>query len=186
MSGRVPASAAPNGGVKDEHQSVTDKVILRALGAELRLAREERGCSRAQFVRRLPSGICDRTVVSYELGARRMDVLRLIELCHALDLSITGLLAMAFQRSQIYLENMGIVVDLRALLDDESPRFRPMRQWAHNRLNATANGVATLAPIVVDELAAFVGCDRRELAIYLARFIPDHRASADDDLVLVR
>jgi hypothetical protein len=85
MSRRVPASAAPNGGVKNEHQSVTDKVILRALGAELRLAREERGWSRAQFARRLPSGICDRTVVSYELGARCMDMLRLIELCHAPD-----------------------------------------------------------------------------------------------------
>jgi hypothetical protein len=49
---------------------VSDRVISRAIGEELRRAREAGGWSRAQFVKLLPSGIGDRTLLSYELAPR--------------------------------------------------------------------------------------------------------------------
>jgi hypothetical protein len=49
---------------------VTEKAVARALGEELRRAREAGEWSRAQFVRLLPSGIGDRTLLAYELAPR--------------------------------------------------------------------------------------------------------------------
>jgi ribosome-binding protein aMBF1 (putative translation factor) len=49
---------------------LADKVISRAIGEELRRAREAAGWSRLQLVSRLPSGIGDRTLLSYEPAPR--------------------------------------------------------------------------------------------------------------------
>jgi hypothetical protein len=127
-----------------------------------------------QLVARLPSGIGDRTLLSYEHGTRHLTVLRFIELCHALQEDPATLLNRALQRARIHLENLRIRVDLRALLDDKSDTFRPMNQWARNTLNSRPDGVAELEPAVVQNLASFVGCSRQALAKYLARFVPDN------------
>lgn len=52
-------------------------------------------------------------------------------------------------------------MNLRFLLNDQSDRFRPMRQWARNKLNENPDGVAELAPSSVRELAAFAGVGTR-------------------------
>jgi len=49
---------------------VTEKAISRALGEELRRARDALGLSRAQFVATLPSGIGERTLLAYEPAPR--------------------------------------------------------------------------------------------------------------------
>jgi ribosome-binding protein aMBF1 (putative translation factor) len=54
--------------VSDAPGEATEKVISRAIGEELRRAREATGWSRLQLVSRLPSGIGDRTLLSYEHG----------------------------------------------------------------------------------------------------------------------
>jgi transcriptional regulator with XRE-family HTH domain len=159
---------------------IPDKVLQRAIGEELRIAREQRGWSRIQLISRIPSGIGDRTLLSYEHGTRSIQMLRFAELCHALGISMAGLLTMALQRAQIYLENERLLVDLPALIDGENPTFRPLIQWARNKLVRQTTRVASLSPAAVDELADVVGCDRRDLAIYLARFIPDHHELVDE------
>ena len=50
----------------------TVKAVSRAMGEELRRAREARGWSRDYLVSRLPSGIGDRTLLSYEHGTRHL------------------------------------------------------------------------------------------------------------------
>lgn len=154
---------------------VTEKVISRAVGEELRRAREEKGWSRAQLVARLPSGIGDRTLLSYEHGTRHLTVLRLIELCQELDIAAATLLNQALQRARIYLQNLVLHINLRELLDDDSDTFRPMFQWARNKLTENPDGVVELPPSSVRELATFVGCSHLELANYLARFAPEKR-----------
>jgi transcriptional regulator with XRE-family HTH domain len=166
--------------VLDVEDPATAKTVLLAVGMELRRAREERGWSRVQLVARMTSGIGDRTVLSYESGSRTLTVLRLIEQCHALGVSAAGLLTMALQRARIHLENLVLLVDLHALLDDQTAKFRPMHQWARNKLGKQAGRVAEVPPSVVEELADFVGCDSRDLAHHLAKFVPDERPPAND------
>jgi transcriptional regulator with XRE-family HTH domain len=166
----VPETAVPSADVQDE---VAEKAISRALGEELRRAREAKGWSRAQLVARLPSGIGDRTLLSYEHGTRHLTVLRFIELCRALGVAAPTLLTQALQRARIHLQNLVLRIDLRYLLNDRSDPFRPMHQWARNKLNENPGAVVELPPSSVRELATFTGCTFKELANHLARFQPE-------------
>lgn len=161
------------GGVMDPRGAVTEKAISRAIGEELRRAREANGWSRGQLVSRLPSGIGDRTLLSYEHGTRHLTLLRFIELCGALQVAAPTLLNQALQRARIHLQNLVLQVDLRHLLNDKNERFLSLTQWAHNKLSANPGGIVELSPSSVREMAAFMGCPPHELANYLARFIPD-------------
>lgn len=154
------------------------KAISRAIGEELRRTREACALSRLQLVERLPSGIGDRTLLSYEHGTRHLTVLRFIELCQELGIAAPTLLNHALQRARIHLANLVLRIDLRHLLNDRNDKFRPMHQWARNKLNESPDGVAELPPASVRELATFVGCAYEELANYFARFLPDE-AGAD-------
>ena len=151
----------------------SDEVISQAVGEELRRARETLGLSRGQLVAKLPSGIGDRTLLSYEHGKRHLTLLRWIELCRALEVASPVLLARALQRARIHVENMALRIDLRFLLNDRSDKFRPMVQWARNTLNEHPDGVVEIEQSAVRHLALFAGCGYLELANYLARFIPE-------------
>jgi transcriptional regulator with XRE-family HTH domain len=146
--------------------------IARALGEELRRTREARGWSRAQFCRRLPSKIGDRTVLAYEHGLRQLTMLRLIELCEALEVDPATVVALGLQRARLHLERLTLHVDLNKMVRDELVRFRPLRQWARNRLNECPDGIAKVDASGVRELTAFVGCERHDLVTHLARFTP--------------
>jgi transcriptional regulator with XRE-family HTH domain len=163
----------------DTENEETARAVARALGDELRRAREAGGWSRAQFVVRLPSGIGDRTLLSYEHGVRHLTILRLLELSEALGVYPQDVLGKALQRTRIHLQNLIILVDLRRLLRDGSFKFRPLSQWAKNRLNDAPDGVVELTPAAVRELAAFLGSTHQDLARYLAKFLPE--PSDDDD-----
>jgi transcriptional regulator with XRE-family HTH domain len=155
----------------------SEKATARAIGQELRRAREARGWSRLQLVARLPSGIGDRTLLSYEHGTRHLTMLRFIEICQALETDSATLHRKALQRARINLENLTLRVDVRFLLNDRSDTYRPMHQWARNCLNEHPNGIVDVAPETVHNLALFVGCTYLELVNYLARFLPE---GADD------
>jgi transcriptional regulator with XRE-family HTH domain len=152
---------------------LSDKVFSRALGDELRRVREAHGWSRLQFVEELPSGIGDRTLLSYEHGTRHLTALRLVELCYPLRVDAPTVLGRALQRARIHIEQLPLKVDLRALLKDESPTYRPLAQWVRNTLNEHPDGIAEIAPEVVKNLALFMGCTNEQLAKHLARFLPD-------------
>lgn len=154
----------------------SDKVISRALGEELRRAREACGWSRLQLVSQLPSGIGDRTLLSYEHGARHLTVLRFIEICRAMGVDSATLHARALQRARIHVETMNLQVDVRELLRDcnTNGKFRPMVQWARNTLNEHPEGVVEVQPAAVRNLALFVGCPCPDLTSYLAQFVPNY------------
>jgi transcriptional regulator with XRE-family HTH domain len=152
---------------------LVDAAVARAFGVEIRRARTDRGWSRRAVVARLPSGIVDRTLLSYEDGIRMITVVRLVELCHGLGIDMPSLARRALQRANIHLEDLGLHVDLRMLLKDRSEAYRPMRQWARNTLNAHPGGVVEVVPAAVQNLAMFVGVSHSDLAKYLARFSPD-------------
>lgn len=149
------------------------RIVSRALGEELRRAREKHGWSRAEFVAGLSSGIGDRTLLSYEHGTRELAVLRWLELCAGLRVEPTDLLGFAVQRAGVLLDTVALRVDLRALLADQRTTFRPMHPWARNKLNRHPDGTTRLAPDLIRELADFIGCAHEDLAAHLARFTPD-------------
>src|SRR4051812_34316958 len=97
-----------------------DTAITEAVGEELRRVREARGWSRADFVKRLPSGIGDRTLLAYEHGLRHLTLSRLFELSQGLEVDAVVVMRRGVQRARLYLENLSLDVDLRALLDDSS------------------------------------------------------------------
>jgi transcriptional regulator with XRE-family HTH domain len=158
----------------EPESEVAEKTISRAVGEELRRTREALGWSRGHLVSRLPSGIGDRTLLSYEHGTRHLTVLRLVELCRALGVAAPTLLNHALQRARIHLQNLVLLIDLKHLLNDRNEKFRPMHQWARNKLNENPDGVVELPPSSVRELATFVGCSYLELATYLSKFLPEH------------
>lgn len=164
--------------VKTEAKTI-QKAIARAIGAELRIAREERGLSRSSFVKRLPSGVGARTLMSYEDATRSLAITRFIEVCHELGVSATELLGRAFQRARIRLEELVLQVDLMAVLADDAPGLVPLHRWAQHKLRRQQSRVAELTPDAMAELADAVGCSKQELTEYLAKFIPDGRTAAE-------
>jgi len=82
-------------------------------------------------------------------------------------------LARALQRTRLHIENLPLKVDLHALLNDWSPTYRPLHQWAKNVLGEHRDGVVGITPDVVKNLARFMGCTHQQLAHYLARFLPE-------------
>jgi transcriptional regulator with XRE-family HTH domain len=170
--------------VMDRHTAVpdevTDEAITRALGEELRRVREAAGWSRAEMCSRLPSGIGDRTLLAYEHGIRGLTILRLIEVSEALGVDGPTMLGNALQRARLYLDRLKLRVDVRALAVDDNLRFRPMRQWARNKLSQVPSGIAEVDPSAVKELAAMMGCAHTDLARHLANFIPPAAPDSDD------
>jgi transcriptional regulator with XRE-family HTH domain len=165
----------------DARDPEIERAVAKAIGAELRLEREKLEWSRAQMVKRLPSGIGDRTLLAYEHGLRQLTVIRLLELTHSLDVGAPYVLERALQRAQIYLENLSLQVDLHALLQDNNMTFRPMRQWAKNRLNDAPDGVVKVTSESSRDLAAFIGKPPHEMLRYLAQFIYEDPESTEDE-----
>jgi transcriptional regulator with XRE-family HTH domain len=157
----------------EAEDDIGEDAIAKAVGEELRRAREKTGWSRAQMVALLPSGIGDRTLLAYEHGLRHLTVDRLVELSENLGVGANVVLGHALQRARIHLRNLPLRIDLRALLDNQNHQFRSLHQWARNKLNHCPEGIVEVAPAAVGEIAQFIGCDHHDLATYLVRFTPD-------------
>jgi len=76
-----------------------DETFSRALGNELRRAREEAGRTRAQLATGLPSDIDDRVLLSYEQGSPQLTMEGLFQLCGELGASAPELLAKALEQA---------------------------------------------------------------------------------------
>lgn len=154
----------------DREEDVPDKVLARALGEEIRIAREANGWTRLQMVERLPSQIGDRTLLSYEHGLRHLTVIRLIELCRELGEEAPAMLNRALRRAH-ELRTVSLKVDLDAVRRDQRSEFAPVRRWAIKKLRDDPDSAKIkLPPSAVRELAGLLGYSQFTLADYLARF----------------
>jgi len=158
---------------------VDDRPFARALGAEIRRAREQHGLTREEFVRLLPSGIGDRTLLCYEHGQRYISCARLKELAAALKVPAWELFRAA-TKSEGDPTRYTLRIILRKLVNDDSPEFESVRQWAANRLKgAPATREVLLSTATIREMAAMLDLVHNDLAEYLAAFaserIADHR-----------
>ncbi|RSM34596.1 XRE family transcriptional regulator [Amycolatopsis balhimycina DSM 5908] len=108
-------------------------VYQRALGDELRRLRRRRGWTRKELQQQLPSGISVQTLATYELGSRQCSVVRLVELCLAMDELPQHLIARVHQRVAVE-ERGDIRVNVRSLAALVEPHLAPLRHWAEERL----------------------------------------------------
>jgi transcriptional regulator with XRE-family HTH domain len=105
----------------------------RILGDELRKLRRERGWTRKELNQHLQSEISLQTLATYELGTRQCSVVRLVELCVAMDELPQDLLAKVHRR--VFVDEPGRVrVDLRKVIADDQPELQSLRKWAAGRL----------------------------------------------------
>jgi transcriptional regulator with XRE-family HTH domain len=148
---------------------VSDRILARVLGQEIRRAREGRGWTRAELAERLPSGIVERTLLSYEHGVRALSVARFIEICRTLGVAAAEILDNTLEKARD-LRVFSFKIDLRALLRDERAEFEPVRLWARNRLNDDPSTEVLLTPVTVREMASMVGVSHATLASYLVNF----------------
>lgn len=156
----------------DVSDAALNKAISRAVGEELRRSREAKGWTRDQLVKRLPSGIGSRTLLSYEHGTRHLTLLRFVEVCQALETAAPHVLGLALQRARIYLNRIALWVDLRLLVADNTTQFRSMILWAHNKLIEHPDGIVEVTPSAVREMATMMSATAGDLAVYLTRFTP--------------
>lgn len=150
-----------------------DQFIMRALGEELKRARENLGLSQAQLAARMPSGLHPKTLASYEQGSRQCTVVRLCEIARALGISANDLLAKALLHAEIDLRTARVLVDLQALANDMRADLRLLRRWARTRL--TVYPTATLASLegnTVQEMAMMLGTTITSLLSTLLNFAP--------------
>lgn len=112
----------------------------RVLGDELRRLRKQRGWTRRDLNKRLQSDISLQTLATYELGTRQCSVVRLVEICLALDEVPHELLARVHQRVFSDARVGRIRLDLRKVVRDQQHELQPLRRWAKGKLAEEANG----------------------------------------------
>lgn len=117
----------------------------RILGDELRKLRRRRGWTRKELNTHLQSEISLQTLATYELGTRQCSVVRLVELCVAMDELPQDLLAKVHRR--VFVEEPGRVrVDLQRVVAEAAPELLPLRRWAEDRLRRIEPGTGSALP----------------------------------------
>ena len=106
----------------------------RVLGDEIRILRKRRGWTRKDLNDRLHRDISLQTLATYELGTRQISVVRLVEICDALDELPHELLARVHQRVFTHVPVGRIRIDLRKIVRDAAPELLPLRRWASGKL----------------------------------------------------
>jgi transcriptional regulator with XRE-family HTH domain len=140
----------------------------RVLGEELRKLRKNRGWTRKELNQHLTSQISLQTLATYELGTRQCSVVRLVELCLAMDELPQDLLAKVHKR--LFTEKPGhIRLDLVQMSGDARPELGPLRRWAKGRLATSSEngGEIYLDPAAIEHMAELCGLSATELKLRL-------------------
>jgi len=112
---------------------IDNDLYQRVLGEELRKLRRRRGWTRKELNQHLQSDISLQTLATYELGTRQCSVVRLVELCLAMDELPQDLMARVHRR--VFADEPGKVrLDLSRIVADGRPELVPLRRWAEDRL----------------------------------------------------
>ncbi|WP_285479936.1 helix-turn-helix domain-containing protein [Amycolatopsis sp. NBRC 101858] len=148
----------------------------RMLGEELRRLREERGLTRRDLNHRLHSDLSLQTLATYELGTRQCSVVRLVELCLALEETPEALLARVGRRyfgTFGTTEADGVRVDLRLIARAEHDDLAPFRRWAEGKLAespaADTPHEVHLDPAALARLAELCGTTTADLRARIRR-----------------
>lgn len=136
----------------------------RALGDELRRVRRQRGWTRKDLQSRLQSDISLQTLATYELGTRQCTVVRLVELCIAMDFLPQDLLTRVHDRVFGHDPSGKVTVKLAQVVEDAQPELLPFRRWARDRITESGAGQEIhLDLAALEQLARLCDMDTVEL-----------------------
>lgn len=152
-------------------------IFARILGQVVREAREARGWTRLELAQRLPSGIGERTLLSYEHGIRALSVDRFVEICRALGMSASDLLTEALYRDAD-IRGLGIPIRVGDVANDTTRGFKAVQRWATRLLATEETPETLLSGETIGALALAFDIDHKELAQYLIGFSPYHKSFA--------
>jgi transcriptional regulator with XRE-family HTH domain len=144
--------------------------LARALGDELRRARNRQGWTRKDLQARLGQDVALQTLATYELGTRPLSVARLIELAGALDVSVLEILSRTLGRVGDVDQISRLEIDIRAVAGDRTAELAPLRRWAAACLRHALPGEPTLAQLdqpAIVRLAEICGLGVEELTAKL-------------------
>ncbi|MBB2934432.1 transcriptional regulator with XRE-family HTH domain [Amycolatopsis bartoniae] len=146
---------------------IDSDLYQRVLGEELRKLRRRRGWTRKELNQHLQSDISLQTLATYELGTRQCSVVRLVELCLAMDELPQDLLARVHRR--VFTDEPGKVrLDLPHVVADRRPELLPLRRWAEDRLRQPgAPREVQLDKPAIDRMAELCGLASTELLALL-------------------
>lgn len=162
------SESKPQGRGREVH--IDNELYQRVLGEELRNLRRKRGWTRKELNRHLQSDISLQTLATYELGTRQCSVVRLVELCLAMDEPPADLLARVHRR--VFTDEPGKVrLDLAKIVADEQPELLSLRRWAEDRLRqpGCAREIGLDQP-ALDRMAELCGLSPGELVTRLRAF----------------
>lgn len=138
------------------------------LGQELRQAREKAGITRRQLAAQLAGGVVDRTLISWELGVRRIEISRVIEICDILDISALDVFGAVLEQLRTP-SVLDVRINPRALAEDTTKKYERIQKWAEKR---SADKSIVLTSRTVREMAAMANLTHDDLAYYLLKFSP--------------
>lgn len=141
-------------------------VYQRALGDEIRRSRKQRGWTRQDLRRRLQTEISLQTLASYELGTRQCSVMRLVEICLALDEHPHDLMSRVHNRIFAGAGVGRIRVDLRSAVAERAADLLPLRRWAAERLGEHVGPTPAevyLDISAIERMAELCGIEVRDL-----------------------
>ncbi|ONF73957.1 helix-turn-helix domain-containing protein [Amycolatopsis keratiniphila] len=146
----------------------------RVLGDELRTLRRGRGWTRKQLAAALQSDLSLQTLATYELGTRHCSVVRLAELCLAMEEQPQDLLARVHRR--VFAEPPAGVLrlNLAAMLVDDQAHLGPLGplyRWARERFDRGPAEVE-LELAVVEFLAKLCETSVEQLLHLLRPYLP--------------
>jgi len=142
---------------------INSDLYQRVLGEELRKLRRRRGWTRKELNQHLQSDISLQTLATYELGTRQCSVVRLVELCLAMNELPQDLLARVHRR--VFADEPGKVrLDLALIVAAKEPGLLPLRRWAEDRLRQPGSPrEVQLDPPALERMAELCGMPVNDL-----------------------
>jgi transcriptional regulator with XRE-family HTH domain len=128
--------------VQSANGKIDTEAYQRVLGDEIRSLRKQRGWTRKDLNKRLQTEISLQTLATYELGTRQCSVVRLVEICHALDVPAHEVLARVHERFFGDTPAGHLTLNLAAVAATDNPRLVPLRRWAAGRLHVLPPGAS--------------------------------------------
>lgn len=147
-----------------------DPRILIALGKRLRRTREDLDLRLGEVGDILGSSY--QAVCNHEAGIRSMSFSRFLDHCFALKVSPIHMMAAVL--ADVY-DDIGMMIDLRALAEGRRPAPASLRKWASRKLATlpyTQDGVLPRTLEQIGEMADVLGMDMTTLVECLEEFTP--------------
>ncbi|MDI5979578.1 helix-turn-helix domain-containing protein [Amycolatopsis magusensis] len=151
-----------------------DQAFRDALGERLRLLRRARQLRREEVCAMLHNDLSIGTLGSYESGARRLTVSRLVELCEVLGTTAHEVLAQVHR--DLRRPELSLRVRLKVITQTQDPELGPLQAWALARASdehAAPDPMIEMDEVTLRQAAVLCGMTPLQLLRRLQLLAPE-------------